>query len=220
MEDLKKRAADEAITKVRDGMVVGLGTGSTARYAIEGIGKMVSEGLDIVGIPTSVQSLKIASANGIKLVDISDYDVIDITIDGADQVNESLNLIKGGGGALLREKIVGSISAKEVIIVDKQKFVSRFTFPLPVETIPFGCRQTAAKLKTLGLNPLLRKSFKTDNGNYILDCHYQKIDSLSELETKINNIPGVVENGLFIDIADEIIIGDKPKNTILRKIVT
>ena len=207
MEELKKLAAMEAVKRVKDGMVVGLGTGSTAKYAIIEIGKMVREGMEIVGIATSLESERIAKEAGIKLVDINDYDTIDITIDGADEVDVHLNLIKGGGGALLREKMVASCTKKEVIIVDERKMVTHFSFPLPVEVVRFGWKRTADKLASLNFNPQLRHGFVTDNGNYILDCHYEAMEDYRKLHDEINSIVGVVENGLFIDMADEVIVG-------------
>ncbi|RLF52887.1 MAG: ribose 5-phosphate isomerase A [Thermoplasmata archaeon] len=216
MEELKKKAALEAVKQVKDGMVIGLGTGTTAKYAILEIGKLVKEGLEIIGIATSKQSEEIAKEVGIKVADINDYETIDLTIDGADQVNKNLNLIKGGGGALLREKIVASCSKKEVIIVDERKIVTDFSFPLPVEVVKFGWKRTAEKLERLGFKPLIRQGFVTDNGNYILDCKYEKIENEEELEEKINNLPGIVENGLFIGLADEIIVGTKEGVEVLK----
>ncbi len=218
MEELKKAAAKEAVKRVRDGMVVGLGTGSTAKYAIMEIGRMVRDGMEIIGIATSVESEKLAMMEGIKVEDINEYEVIDITIDGADQVDANLNLIKGGGGALLREKIVASCSRREVIVVDERKMVEKFSFPLPVEVVKFGWKRTMDKLLHLNLNPQIRHGFITDNGNYILDCHYEKIDDLEELNERINNIPGVVENGLFIKMADEVIIGTKEGVKIMERL--
>jgi len=205
-EEAKKIAAYEATKYIKDGMVIGLGTGSTAKYAIERIGEMVKEGLDIIAIPTSIQSEKLARKMGIKIGSINDFERIDVTIDGADQVKNDMVLIKGGGGALLREKIVASCSLLEVIVVDESKLVENFTFPLPVEIVRFGWKRTAGKLKEMGLSPVLR-DFITDNGNYILDCTYNEIEY--EMEKEINNIPGVIENGLFVNLADVIIIGLK-----------
>ena len=205
-EEAKKKAAYEATKYIKDGMVVGLGTGSTARYAIEKIGELVEGGIDITGVPTSQQSEKLAKKHGIKIGDINDYDVIDITIDGADEIDTNLNLIKGGGGALLREKIVASCSRLEIIVADESKLVDKFSFPLPVEIVKFGWRRTADKLKKLGLKPKLR-DFVTDNGNYILDCGYDLLPY--EMESLINKLPGVVENGLFINMASFVIIGYK-----------
>ena len=204
VEELKKLAAYEAVKRVRDGMVVGLGTGSTAKYAILKIGE---ESFDIVGIPTSKESERIARQVGIEIGDKNDYEHIDLTIDGADEIDKELNLIKGGGGALLREKIVASCSRKEIIIADERKLVDKFSFPLPVEVVKFGWRRTADKLRKLGFEPEIRKGFVTDNGNYILDCKYRSLENLEEIEEKINDLPGVVENGLFIKLATEVIIG-------------
>jgi len=206
MEELKKIAAYEAVKKVRDGMVIGLGTGSTAKYAIL---KMGEESFDIVGIPTSRESERIARQVGIEIGDINDYEHIDLTIDGADEIDKEINLIKGGGGALLREKIVASCSKKEIIIADERKLVDKFSFPLPVEVVKFGWRRTADKLRKLGFEPKIRKGFVTDNGNYILDCKYKSLENLEEIEEKINDLPGVVENGLFIRLATEVIVGTK-----------
>ena len=204
MERLKKLAASEAVKYVKDGMIVGLGTGSTAMYAIKMIGEMVRNGTEIIGIPTSKKTEEIALSNGIKIGDLNDYEKIDVTIDGADQIDKKLNLIKGGGGALLREKIVASCSKKELIIADERKLVEKFTFPLPVEVIPFGWKRTLDKLKKLNFEPQLRHNFITDNGNYIIDCKYKEL--AYTMEKTINNLPGVVENGLFINMASMAII--------------
>jgi len=217
MEELKQKAAYEAVKAVKDGMVVGLGTGSTARRAILKLGEMVKDGLEIIGIATSLESEKIAKQAGIKIADINDYDVIDVTIDGADEVDSKLNLIKGGGGALLREKIVASCSKKEIIVVDESKIVSSFSFPLPVEVVKFGWKRTAEKLAKLNFKPHIRHGFITDNGNYILDCEYEKMENVEEMEEKINNLPGVVENGLFIGLANEVIIGKKDGIEIMKR---
>lgn len=207
MEELKRKAAYAAVQQVKDGMVVGLGTGSTARHAIVKLGEMVSQGLDIVGIATSIESEHIAQDANIPLADINEYEEIDLTIDGADEVDENFVLIKGGGGALLREKIVASCSKKEIIVVDERKCVEKFSFPLPVEVIPFGWRRTADKLRAFGFTPRLREGFVTDSGNIILDCHYGELGNPKEIERAINNLPGVVECGLFIGLADEVIVG-------------
>ncbi len=217
MEELKRKAAEKAVEAVKDGMVVGLGTGSTARYAILKLGEMVKEGLDIVGIATSLESERLARQEGIKVADINDYDVIDVTIDGADQVNGKLDLIKGGGGALLREKIVASCSRREIIVVDERKIVERFSFPLPVEVVKFGWKRTAEKLQKLNFKPRIRHGFVTDNGNYILDCEYNEMEATKELEEEINNLPGVVENGLFIELASEVIVGRKESVEIKKR---
>ncbi len=217
MEELKRKAAYEAVKEIRDGMIVGLGTGSTTKYAILKLGEMVKNGLDVVGIATSLESERIAREAGIKVADINDYESIDVTIDGADQVDNNLNLIKGGGGALLREKIVASCSKREIIVVDESKIVSSFSFPLPVEVVKFGWKRTAEKLAKLNLKPHIRHGFVTDNGNYILDCEYDKLENVEEMEAEINNLPGVVENGLFIGLTSEVIVGKKDGIEIMRK---
>ncbi|MBC7080652.1 MAG: ribose-5-phosphate isomerase RpiA [Thermoplasmatales archaeon] len=215
VEDLKKKAAREAVKEIKDGMVVGLGSGSTAKYAIIEIGKRVKEGLEIVGIATSLESEEIAKNCGIKIGDINDYEEIDLTIDGADQVDRKLNLIKGGGGALLREKIVAKCSKKEIIVVDESKIVDKFSFPLPVEIVKFGWKKTSEKIKKLGLVPELRKNFLTDNGNIIVDCVYEAIDE--EICDEVKAITGVVEHGLFAGLADEVIVGTKKGVRRIRK---
>ncbi len=217
MEELKKIAAFEAVKKIKDGMVVGLGTGSTAKYAILKIGELVRQGMEIIGIATSKESEELAKKLGIEIADINDYEMIDLTIDGADQVDSNLNLIKGGGGALLREKIVASCSKKEIIVVDESKLTKNFSFPLPVEVVRFGWKRTAEKLKNFGFYPKLRKKFVTDNGNFILDCSYEELKNFEEMEAEINNLPGVVENGLFLGLADEVIVGTKNGIEILKR---
>lgn len=207
MEELKKIAAYQAIQNIENGMVVGLGTGSTVKYAIEKIGEMIKNGLEIVGIPTSVSTENFAKKAGIPLSTLNEYHSIDLTIDGADQVDRNLNLIKGGGGALLREKVVAVCSKREIIVVDESKMVEQFFFPLPVEVIRFGWKSTTKKLAELSLIPRLRENFVTDNGNYIVDCEYKKIEDAAILEKEINNVAGVVENGLFIGLASEVCIG-------------
>lgn len=215
MEELKRIAAHRAVEYVRDGMVVGLGTGSTTRYAVEKLGEMVKEGLDIVGIPTSLETEELAKKVGIPLSTIDEHD-IDLTIDGADQVDRDLNLIKGGGGALLREKMVASCSREEIIIVDESKIVDEFSFPLPVEVVKFGWKSVARKLESMGLEPA-RREFVTDNGNYILDCRYEVIENPEEMERMLNGIPGVVENGLFVGLATMVIAGTSEGAKTIRR---
>ncbi len=210
----KKNAGYRAAEYVRDDMVVGLGTGSTARYAIERIGQRIEkEDLDIVGIPTSVETRKKAKEAGIDMVKLDEADKIDLTIDGADEVDPRKDLIKGGGGALLREKIIGFNSKKYIVIVDPSKMVDKLgtTFDLPVEILPHWHEGITGCVKKLGCDPKLRKKdgeiYRTDNGNYILDCVFGEIDDAFELSQRLNSIPGVIENGLFVDMADLIIIG-------------
>ena len=208
----KRIAAKRAVDYVHDGMIVGLGTGTTAYWAIKKVALKVHEGLNIKAIATSIQSEELARKLGISLISFSDIDEIDITIDGADEVDYNFNLIKGGGGALLREKIVAAASKQLVIVVDQSKLVNRLgLFPLPVEIVKFGNEVTMKNLSKLQCKAKLRmkneKVFVTDNGNYIVDCHFDSIENPKELHNKINLIPGVVDNGLFVDMADKVIVG-------------
>ena len=211
-DDAKKRAAEIALEFIEDGQILGLGTGSTTKFAIEGIGRMVQQGLKVRGIPTSKASAQLASELGIPLLDLNDVSRINITIDGSDECDPEFNLIKGGGGALTREKLVALASEKRVIIVDDSKLVEQLglTRLLPVEVLPFAWRLSARYLKRLGGEPQLRMSveqpFVTDNGNYILDCSFGGIAEPAEMERAIKLVPGVVENGLFIGIADTLVI--------------
>ena len=205
----KREAALAAVAMVQDGMVVGLGTGSTAAFAIDGLIARVRDGLRIVGIPTSERSAKQARDGGIELTDFAHHTKIDLTIDGADEiVRDSLDLIKGLGGALLREKIVAAATDVLVIIADEPKLVSSLgaTAPVPVEIVAFGWETTAARLAKLGGKPVLRKAgdgsiFRTDGGNLILDCHLGVIADPVRLEQDLSGTIGVVETGLFIGMA-------------------
>ena len=208
--NLKKLAGENAIQYIMDDMIVGLGTGSTTHFFIKKIGEEIKKGLDIIAIPTSRATEKLAKRLNIPLSSLTEYQNIDITVDGADQVDNELNLIKGGGGALLREKIVASCSKKLIIVVDESKIVKKLSYPLPVEVTPYGWETTIKKLEALGLNAVLRKDkeiFVSDNGNFIIDCRYNRISR--ELETRINMVPGVIENGLFRDMADMVLVGTK-----------
>jgi ribose 5-phosphate isomerase A len=212
--EAKKAAAELAITEIQDGMIVGLGTGSTAYWAIQGLGARVQNGLRIQAVATSEASEKLAKELGIPLIPFADISEIDVTIDGADEVDPDWHLIKGGGGALLREKIVAFSSKKLIIVVDESKVVSQLgAFPLPVEVVKFGYELTIRKLRALGCEPKVRvadnQPFVTDNGNYIIDCQFASIPSPAELHQTINGIPGVVENGLFIGMASKVIVGYK-----------
>jgi len=210
---MKRLAAEKACDYIEDGMILGLGTGSTVDYALRKIGKMVNEGIKIKGIPTSFRTKKIAIEEKIPLTSLEDNPEIDITIDGADEVDSELRLIKGGGGALTREKMIAYYSKKVIIIIDETKVVKMLgiDFSLPVEVVKFGWTLTKNKLKEFNCNVELRKimnnPYITDNSNYIIDCEFDRIKDPEQLEIDINNIPGVVENGLFIGLADEIIVG-------------
>lgn len=205
-------AADSAVLLVADGMIVGLGTGSTAAKAVSALGKRVQEGLRIFGIPTSERTAEQARSLGIPLSSLAEESQIDITIDGADQVEEgSLNLIKGYGGALLREKIVANASKRLVIIVHASKVVSRLAVgaAVPVEVVRFGWQATARQLSNLGAKPEMRfkaqgEPFESDGGNYILDCTFDSSVSAARLASQIDHVVGVVEHGLFIGMASEV----------------
>ncbi|OMC73750.1 ribose 5-phosphate isomerase A [Paenibacillus odorifer] len=212
--NVKQLAAEKAVEFVKDGMKIGLGTGSTAYWAINKLGERVSEGLKITAVATSRASEEQARELGIPIVAFGDIDSLDLTIDGADELDSSLQLIKGGGGALLREKIVASNSTRMIVIADESKVVNTLgKFPLPVEIVPFAWEWTVAELAKLGCNPELRRSgeelYKTDNGNYIADCRFEVIESAPKLALTIQSIPGVVEHGLFIGIAEMAIVGKK-----------
>jgi ribose 5-phosphate isomerase A len=213
--ELKQLAAQASAAEVQDGMVVGLGSGSTATLAVDAIGSRVRSGLKIVGIPTSERTAEQSRRLGIQLSTLGEHSQIDLTIDGADEVElGSLNLIKGGGGNQLREKIVASASTRLVIIVDESKLVSHLGdhAKVPVEVAQFGWQATARALTRLNGVPTLRvtaneKPFVSDGGNYILDCAFGRIDSPESLARQLDSIVGVVEHGLFIGMASLILVG-------------
>lgn len=211
----KQLAGEEAVRSIQDGMTVGLGTGSTAFFAIQKIGQRIKEeGLRLTCIATSLESEQLARSLQIPIAGFDQIREIDLTIDGADESDRNLQLIKGGGGALLREKIIAYITRHYIIIVDETKYVDTLgKFHLPVEVVQFGWQRTFDHLQQLGSIPKLRErngaAFITDNGNYILDCNFERIEHPKTLQTQIHNIPGVVECGLFVDRADTLIIGKK-----------
>jgi ribose 5-phosphate isomerase A len=213
-DQLKRAAAQGALHYVKDGMVLGLGTGSTAGFVVQALGARMATGLKIVGIPTSERTATLARSLGIPLATFAEYQRIDLTIDGADEVERgTLNLIKGLGGALLREKIVAAASRRLVIVVDQEKLVERLGdyTPVPVEVVQFGWQSTAAALEKLGTMPRLRYAaedhpFITDGGNYILDCKFGGIADAASLEQRINSIVGVVESGLFIGRTSAVVV--------------
>ncbi|MDP6654835.1 MAG: ribose-5-phosphate isomerase RpiA [SAR324 cluster bacterium] len=212
----KQRAAEAAVEYVKDGMIVGLGTGSTTEFAVKKLGERVRDGLAIRGIPTSDVTKVQAEEEGVPLIDFSETMYIDLTIDGADEIDVNLNMIKGGGAALLREKIVASASKEEIIIVSHEKFVKQLgSFPLPVEVIPFGWQVIFNQLETLGGSPDLRlkqgQPLLTDQGNYIIDCRFRQIIDAAQLEQRLNMIPGVVENGLFTGLCTRMIMAEGEK---------
>jgi ribose 5-phosphate isomerase A len=209
----KIAAARSSLRFVRDGHIVGLGTGSTAAYAIQFLGERVRQGLKIIGIPTSKRSADLATTLAIPLATLDDYQHIDVTIDGADECDSELRLIKGGGGALLREKVVASASRQLVIITDSGKQVRVLgKFPLPVEVIPFAQAVVAERIAALGASVTLRQyaygnPFITDEGHHILDCHFERISDPTVLALQLSQMPGVVEHGLFIGMADVVLVG-------------
>ena len=212
-DKLKEIAARKAVEQVLDGMVVGLGTGSSANFAIQALGERVTDGLSIVAVPTSEASARLAEQLGLDLQSLEDNPVIDLTIDGADEVDPQLELIKGLGGALLREKIVASASTRQIIIVDPTKLVDQLgtRSTLPVEVVPFGWAPARLQLIEIAVGVELRQTaqretFITDNGNFILDCRFEGIEDPAALGQRINAISGVVENGLFVGLADTVII--------------
>lgn len=214
-DELKQAAANAAAAQLQDGMVVGLGSGSTARLAVGAIGKRVKEGLRIIGIPTSERTAEQARGFGIPLSTLGEHVEIDVTIDGADEVEfGTLNLIKGGGGNHLREKIVATASSRLVIAVDESKVVSHLgtRARVPVEVAQFGWQATARKLATLRATPILRlrsdgEPFVTDGGNYILDCAFESIESANTLQRELDSVVGVIEHGLFIGLASLVLVG-------------
>lgn len=215
MDELKRAAADAAAQELNSGTVIGLGSGTTAKLAVDAIGRRVAEGLDIVGIPTSERTAEQARGLGIRLSTLGEYPQIEITIDGADEVElGTLHLIKGGGGNHLREKIVATASSRLVIVVDESKVVWHLgdRAKVPVEVAQFGWQATARKLEKLKATPALRleasgEPLITDGGNYILDCAFGRIADASALGRELDGIVGVIEHGLFIGLASLILIG-------------
>ena len=222
MDDLKRQAAARALQEVRDGMKLGLGTGSTAKHFVDLLGERVRAGLKVVGVPTSEATRIQAIACGVPLTTLDEVDRLDLTVDGADEIDPALNLIKGGGGALLREKIVASASDRMIVIADDTKWVDTLgRFPLPVEVIPFGL---AATLRAIGQafaetgnsgQMMLRKGkeinrdghvFVTDGGHWIVDAHLGRILDAPRLAGLLTAIPGVVEHGLFIGLANMVVL--------------
>lgn len=207
----KQAVGEKAAEFVKDDMIVGLGTGSTVYYTILKLGERVKNGLRIQGVPTSKETEKLARQIGIPLVTLADVNKLDLAIDGADEVDNQFALIKGGGGALLREKIIAKASEQFIVVADSTKLVQTLgAFPLPVEVVRFGWEMTAKHMRDLGCVPRLRlledhTPFITDNGNYIIDCHFQEIKRPHELEVALNMIPGVVENGLFNHMTSRVI---------------
>jgi ribose 5-phosphate isomerase A len=224
-DELKQAAAEAAAALVEDGMVVGLGSGSTASAAVQVIGRRVAEGLRITGVPTSEKTRSLAAGLAIPLSTLDEQARIDIAIDGADEVERgTLNLVKGRGGALLYEKLIAASSRRFAIVVDESKVVDRLCpdrEPIPVEVVPFGWRTTAQRLADLGVEWALRagsdgRPSVTDGGHYTLDCRFPLFDSARDLRAKIDGIVGVVEHGLFLGMATEVIVA-KPDGVYVMK---
>lgn len=215
---MKQEVGLAAAKLVQSDSIVGLGTGSTTAYAIQSIGERLAKGelKNIVGIPTSFQAEVLAKKYGIPLTSLDAIDKIDIAIDGADEVDPQKNLIKGGGAAHTREKVVDTLADRFIVVVDSGKLVDQLgsTFLLPVEVIPMAVTPVMNKLTQLGGKPELRMGIKkagpvvTDQGNLVIDVKFDRIDNPAELEQKINNFPGVLENGLFVGVTDLVLIGE------------
>lgn len=212
-EDLKRIAGEAAVARVKDGMAVGLGTGSTVEYTIRKLAEVVhARGWKILCIATSLATERRARELGLPLVSLEEVDGVDVAIDGADEVDPKLNLIKGGGGAHFREKVVARSARSVLVVVDASKLVPVLgtKMPVPVEVHPFGWRQTKQALESLWCTATLRLAgedpLRTDNDNYILDCKFGAIPKPEKLEREINNVPGVLENGLFVGLADEVLV--------------
>lgn len=231
IDKAKYVAAKRAVDFVEDGMRLGLGTGSTAAWMVRCLGEMVREdGLQVTGVATSTRTAELAREVGITVKTLDEVKWLDLTIDGADEFDPNLNLIKGGGGALLQEKIVATASDQMIVIADPAKEVTGLgAFPLPVEVIPFGWQTTKAlieevlvNLDVLGRSTSLRLSgeepYRTDEGNFIIDLHLQRIANPQQASLVLNQIPGVVENGLFLDICDIIVIGNGDGTVEVRNI--
>jgi ribose 5-phosphate isomerase A len=222
MDELKRQAAARALEEVRDGMKLGLGTGSTAKHFVELLGERVKAGLKVVGVPTSEATRADAIRCGVAVTTLDDIDRLDLTVDGADEIDHALNLIKGGGGALLREKIVAAASDRMIVIADESKWVEVLgRFPLPVEVVPFGLAATrramARTFAECGASGemVLRQSkdqgkdghvFVTDGGHWIIDAHLGRIEDAPRLASRLGAIPGVVEHGLFTGLASTAVL--------------
>lgn len=215
-EKAKERAAQEAARLVEYGFVVGLGSGSTIAYAIQEIGKRIQgQELRVLGIPTSHQASMLAVENGIPLTTLNEHPQLDLAIDGADEIDRELNLIKGMGGALTREKIVASAARKLVVVADETKLVEKLgtNHPVPIEILPFAFSTAMLGIQKLGGKPVLREGkgkvgpIITDNGNFIVDADFGPLNAPKELNSRLRSIPGVIETGLFVGMADLVYIG-------------
>lgn len=219
-EEAKRTAAAEAVKHVKNGFTVGLGSGSTVAHVIQEIGKRVRQrDLQILGVPTSHQTKMLAIHSGIPITTLIEHPQLDLTVDGADQVDEQLNLIKGMGGALTREKIAASVANQFVVVVDETKLAKKLgaNCTLPVEVLPFAVPTVASKMRKMGGKPVLREARRkvgpviTDNGNFIVDVDFGLISKPGELDLKLQQIPGVIETGLFIGMAEVVYVGTRTK---------
>ena len=215
-EEAKKRVALEAVKHVKDNFVVGLGSGSTTAYVIQEIGEKIRlEGLQILGVPTSHQAMMLAVHCGVPLTTLNEYPQLDVAIDGADQIDRELNLIKGGGGALAREKIVASAAKEFVIVADETKLVEKLgtNHTVPIEVLPFALPTVMVKMRELKGKPVLREGggkvgpLVTDNGNFVVDVDFGLVDDVKELDLQLRLISGVIETGLFVGMADVVYLG-------------
>jgi ribose 5-phosphate isomerase A len=219
----KRAAGYKAAEMVEDGMVIGLGTGSTVFYAIESLSGRIRDGLSVTGVPTSYQTAMRAREYGVPLTTLDDNPVLDLAIDGADQIDPQFRMIKGRGAALTREKCVASAAFRFVVVVDEAKMVPRLSGVVPVETLPFATKTAMAQLRGLGCRPFIREAVRkdgpviTDNGNFIVDCQFEEIANPADLEAAIAAIPGVIESGLFTRFTGNttVIVGNGKKCSVL-----
>jgi ribose 5-phosphate isomerase A len=224
IEKAKESAAIEATKHVKDGYIIGLGSGSTAAYAIKEIGKITRQkNWQILGVPTSYQAMQLAVRCGIRLTTLQEHPQLDLTIDGADQIDKELNLIKGMGGALTREKVVASASKRVIIVADETKLVKKLgtNHPVPVEVLPFATPTVVSRIRKMKGKACLRETkgkvgpLVTDNGNFILDTDFGPIDAPDKLDSQLKSIPGVIETGIFAGMADIVYLGTK---NVVRKL--
>ena len=218
----KKLAGEKAAEYIEDGMVIGLGSGSTVYWTLKKLGELVEQGLNVKGIPSSLRTEGWAKDFNIPLTDFSEVQVLDLAIDGADEIDPNFNLTKGGGGSLVREKIVNAHAKKLIIIADQSKMVAELgEFPLPVEVLPFGWQLTAQKIAELGAKPVLRERdgsvFVSNNANYILDCEFNSIPNPEKLHHSLKQLLGVVETGLFVNMTDTVILAGEEGAKVLDK---
>ncbi|KHF39420.1 ribose 5-phosphate isomerase [Halalkalibacter okhensis] len=219
----KKRAGEKAVEWIEDGMTIGLGSGSTVYWTIKKLGELVNKGMKIKGVPSSIRTEGWANQFGVPLTDFQQGTELDLAIDGADEVDPSFHLIKGGGGSLVREKIVNAASKNLIIVVDESKVVSNLgEFGVPIEVVPFGWEVTERRISQMGCRSIqLRKSeneiYVSNNGNYILDCHFGYIENAMNLHAQLKQVVGVVETGLFIGMTDHVIVGKDNGVQVLRK---